>query len=208
MASEVDTDFKHAARLGGLLSKGYSEDLLRLLVNYKDISASEAASRLDLHIRTAQEFLDGLAELGILERAEVVEKKRPYFRYSLKVPRITIDIDLADLYKNRRPEGRLAREIRERPDSGARFSTARYHQHFGGVVIWRGEGRDRQERRISLTEAQGKFLYHLPFPTAAHLPIAEIMGKAGVAPSHANEVLDIVDLLETCGVVEAREDSG
>lgn len=198
-------DFKHAARLGAYLSKDYAEDLLRLLVNYKDVSASEAASRLGLHIRTVQDFLEGLAMLGILERMEVVEKKRPYCRYSLKVSRIGIDLDLADLYKIQRPEGKLAREIRERQDSGARFSTARYFQHFGSVVIWTGEGRHREERRISLTEAQGKFLYHLPFPTAAPLPIAEIMEKAGVDPSHANEILDIVDLLETCGVLEARE---
>jgi len=205
MASEPDTNFKHAAQLGGYLSKDYAEDLLRLLVNYKDVSASEAASRLGLHIRTAQEFLDGLAGLGILERVEVVEKKRPYCRYSLKVPRIRIDIDLADVYRVPRPEGKLSREIRESQDSGARFSTARYRQHFGSVVIWAGEGRHRQERRISLTEAQGKFLYHLPFPTAAHLPIAEIMEKAGVNTAHTNEILDIVDLLEECGVVEARE---
>jgi len=198
-------DFKLVAQLGALLAKDYAADLLRLLVNYQDVSASEAASRLDLHIRTVQDFLDGLTALGILERVEVVEKKRPYRRYSLRVPRISIDLNLAELYKVRKPEGKLAREIRERQDSGARFSTARYHQHFGSVVIWTGEGRHRQERRISLTEAQGKFLYHLPFPTAAHLPVAEIMEKAGVSPSNTNEILDIVDLLETCGVVEARE---
>ena len=157
-------DLRGVAQLGALLSKDHAEGLLRLLANYKDVSASEAASRLDLHIRTAQEFLDGLTALGIVERVEVVEKKRPYHRYSLKRPHIRIELDLAGPYKVQKPEGKLAREIRERQDSGARFSAARYHQHFGSVVIWTGEGRERQERRISLTEAQGKFLYHLPFP--------------------------------------------
>ena len=90
-------DFKEAAKLGTFLSKDYAEDLFTLLVNYKDISASEAASRLNLHIRTAQEFLEAMTSLGILAKEEVYEKKRPYFRYSLKKQRITMDLDLAHL---------------------------------------------------------------------------------------------------------------
>ena len=39
-------DFKRAAKLGNYLSKDYAEDFFNLLVNYQDISASEAASRL------------------------------------------------------------------------------------------------------------------------------------------------------------------
>ena len=46
-------DFQTAALLGASLSKDYAEDFFKLLVNYQDISASEAASRLSLHIRTA-----------------------------------------------------------------------------------------------------------------------------------------------------------
>ena len=76
-------DFRNAAKLGTYLSKDYAEDFFGLLVNYQDISASEAVSRLGLHIRTAQDFLEAMASLGILEKEEVYEKKRPYFRYSL-----------------------------------------------------------------------------------------------------------------------------
>ena len=49
-------DFKKAALLGTYISKDYAEDVFKLLVNYKSISASEAASRLNLHIKTAQDF--------------------------------------------------------------------------------------------------------------------------------------------------------
>ena len=57
-------DFKTAAALGALLSKDYAENFFKLLVNYQDISASEAASRLNLHIRTAQDFLESLHALN------------------------------------------------------------------------------------------------------------------------------------------------
>ena len=82
-------NFKEAAKLGNYLAKDYAEDFFTLLVNYQNISASEAASRLGLHIRTAQDFLDAMVELDVLEKEEVYEKKRPYFRYSLKTQSMT-----------------------------------------------------------------------------------------------------------------------
>lgn len=197
-------DFETAAKLGALFSKDYAKEIFRLLVNYKDLSASEAASRVNLHIQTAQDFLEAMASLGILSKQEVYEKKRPYFRYSLQKKKIVMDIDLASLLEHEQPEGKLSRKIRENKNSRARFTTARYDPYFSNVVIWTGEGRDRKERKINLTIPQGKFLFHLPFPTAEFQSIAEIMHKAGVEKSHATEMLDIVEVLEKYGVIEAK----
>ena len=195
-------DLKTAAKLGTYISKDYAEDLFRLLTNYKDISASEAASRLDLHIKTAQEFMEAMASLDILEKEEVYEKKRPYFRYSLKKKRITMDIDLTSLIKKQGPEGDLNRKIKEKKNTGVRFAAARDNRSISSVTIWIGKGRKRKERKISLTLPQGMFLYHLPFPTAGYLSIAQIMEKAQVDQSFTNEILDIVDLLEKYQVIE------
>jgi hypothetical protein len=60
-------EFQEASKLSSFLAKDYAEAFFRLLVNYQDISASEAASRLNLHIRTAQDFLEGLTNLGNLQ---------------------------------------------------------------------------------------------------------------------------------------------
>ncbi|UCC65395.1 MAG: hypothetical protein JSV36_10275 [Anaerolineae bacterium] len=196
-------NFKTAAKLGLYIAKDYAEDLFELLVNYQDISASEAASRLNLHIRTAQDFLEAMASLDILTKEEVHEGKRPYFRYSLKRQRITMDIDLTEI-KRGQPGEKLTKKIRENKNSGARFSTARNDQYISSVAIWIGEGRERKERRISLTMPQGKFLYHLPFPNAEHLSISEIMRKAKVDATLSPEILDIVELLEKYGVIEAQ----
>ncbi|UCC41279.1 MAG: hypothetical protein JSV96_07610 [Candidatus Aminicenantes bacterium] len=197
-------DFNSAAKLGAFISKDYAEEIFRLLVNYKDISASEAASRLSLHVQTAQDFLEAMASLGILVKKEVYEKKRPYFRYSLKKKKIAMDIDLASLLEQKQPEGKLSKNIRESKNAGARFTTARYDPYFSSVVIWIGEGRDRKERKINLTIPQGKFLFQLPFPTAEFLTIAEIMQKTGVDKVHSPEILDIVELLEKYGVIELK----
>ena len=195
-------DFQKAARLGACLSKDYAQDLFALMVNYRDISASEAASRLNIHIRTAQDFLETLAELGILEKQEVYERKRPYFRYTLRQASIKLEINLESLFSNRGSDIQLDRAIREKKGGGARFSTARGGQQIASVTTWAGRGRDRQERKISLTTAQGQFLYHLPFPTAAYLTIAETMKKAGVENKNKGEVIDLVGVLEEHGVIE------
>jgi hypothetical protein len=195
-------NFKTAATLGGYLAKSYAKDFFELLVTYKDVSASEAASRLNLHIQTAQDFLEAMTSLGILSKVEVYEKKRPYFRYTLEKELISLEIDLTKLQSNK-PEGLLTRQIREKLNTGARFSTARSGQVINSVSIWTGEGRDRKERRINLTTPQGKFLYHLPFPNAQPLTVLEIMRKAGLDEKLSPEILDIVGALEDLGVIEA-----
>jgi hypothetical protein len=194
-------DFKEAAKLGTYLAKDYAQDFFALLVNYQDISASEAASRLGLHIRTAQDFLEAMALLDILSKEEVYEKKRPYFRYTLKTDHIRMDIDLTKIQQEQAPDD-LVREIRERSNAGANFSLARGGEFISHVSLWTGEGRDRKERKISLTRPQGFFLYHLPFPNTTPLPIVDIMRKANVKEELAPEILDIVQLLEKYKVIE------
>jgi predicted transcriptional regulator len=196
-------DFERASRLGACLSKDYAAEMFRLLVNYRSLSASEAASRLDLHVQTAQSFLETLVSLGILDKEESLEKSRPYFRYALKATRITLEVDLASLAVDDAQAG-LGRRIRERRNAGARFTEARGGNAISSVAVWTGEGRSREERKLTLTEAQGAFLYHLPFPGAESLSVSAIMKRAGVDESRAPEILDIVGRLEALGVVEAR----
>ena len=194
-------DFQTAAILGGFLAKSYAKDFFELLVTYKDISASEAASRLNLHIQTAQDFLEAMTSLGILSKVEVYEKKRPYFRYTLAKERIRLEIDLTKMQR-REPQGVLSKRIRERRDAGARFTTARSGHAISSIVIWTGEGRDRKERKINLTTPQGNFLYHLPFPNAQPLTVLEIMRKAELDDALSPEIVDIVGALEDWGVIE------
>ncbi len=194
-------EFEKAAALSSYLAKDYASEIFRLLVNYQDISASEAASRLGIHIRTAQDYLDGLAEHGIVEKTEVHERKRPYYRYNLVEKEISFHVDLTEFEQQDPGEG-LDRMVRERQNASSNFSIARSGGHFNAVTIWEGKGRERNERKISLTTPQGKFLFHLPFPQARPMSIAEIMEKAGVEREYAAEIQDIIDELERSGVVE------
>ncbi len=197
-------DFTCAAKLGACLAKDHAQDVFRLLVNYRDISASEAASRTDLHIKTAQDFLETLTDLGLVSRVEVHEGKRPYYRYSLQQKKIQFELDLTSLSGAAAAEQRQSSRIRERKNASAHFATARDVNQLSHVVISTGEGRDRRQRKINLTAAQGRFLYHLPFPTAEPLTIEEIMTKAGLPSDRRAEVLSIVELLEEHRVLDVH----
>jgi len=195
-------DFHTAAKYASLLSKDYAEDIFKLLVNYQAISASEVATRLDLHIKTAQDFLESLEQLGILNKEEVIEKKRPYYRYILKQTRLIIDIDLMQV-KREPSQNNLSLYIREKENAGARFKVARNDDYITSVTIWTGSGREREERKIKLTTLQGRFLFHLPFPKAEPLTIDGIMQKAGIDQNLAPEIIDLVQLLEKYTVIES-----
>lgn len=196
-------DFKEAAKLGSCLSKDYAEDLFRLLATYESISSSEAASRVNMHIKTTQDFLEDLYDLGILEREEVYEGKRPYFRYRLKVKQLSFNINL-EPFPRKEPvtDIRMNLKIREKKNTGARFTTSRSNDYISNVVIWTGEGRNRTERKINLSMPQGKFFFHLPFPTAEASSISEIMRRADIDGTYFPEIIDIVNVMIEFGVIE------
>ncbi|WP_319479371.1 hypothetical protein [uncultured Draconibacterium sp.] len=195
-------NFEQAARFGTYISKNYSKDIFRLLNNYRDISASEAASRLGIHIQTVQDFLEAMADLGILSKKEVTERKRPYFRYTLEKQKIAFEIDLLEELRNSGDSSLEQSKIREKRNAGVRFSLARNGQYFSNLAIWVGKGRERSEKKINLTTAQGKFLYNLPFPDGEHLSLEEIRVKAGVEPEHLPEIKDLVEDLIQYKVIE------
>ena len=194
-------NFKEAAKISAYLSKDYAEKIFRLIMAYQDISASEAASRLGMHIRTVQEFLDTMASYDIIEKKEVYEKKRPYYRYAIKKKKIEIIIDLDQEFETKN-EHHSEFKIREIKKTGAKFSVARNGEYFSAVTIWIGEGRAVKERKISLTSAQGQFLYYLPFPDAEPMQIDKIMRKGKIDEANRPEILDIVNELFDLKVVD------
>jgi len=197
--------FEDAARFGTYISKSFARDIFRLLNNYRDISASEAASRLGLHIQTVQDFLEAMTELGILSRKEAIERKRPYFRYILEKRKIEFELDLEKELESRAADILERGRICERKNAGVRFSLARNGQYFSNVTIWMGRGRERKEKRINLTIAQGKFLYNLPFPDGEPMGLEKIREKAGLEKEHMAEIKDLVEELVQYKVIEVFE---
>ena len=199
------TDFEKLKLFGAYISKEYSDKLLRLLYLYKDISASEAASRVGMHIKTVQEFFDALYEVGIADKKEVYESKRPYFRYTLKSTTLEMRLNINDLVPQNDNAAAGDILIRERKNANVRFTTARNKLFFSSVSVWIGKGRETEEKKVNLTIPQGKFLFNLPFPNAGFLSVSEIMKKAEVSEEHKSEIIDIVNLLIEHKVIETTD---
>ena len=199
------SDFKKIRQLGAFLAKEHAVDLLRLLYLYKDISASEAASRLSIHIRTVQDFFDALHESDVLIKEEVFEKKRPYFRYTLKIDKIICELDISALVDVSPTTTENKLKIREHKNASVHFTTSRNNLYFSSVTIWIGEGRGRSEKKVNLTNAQGKFLFNLPFPETSFLSVDHIMKKTETTEEHRQEIMDIVNLLIEHGVIEIEK---
>jgi transposase len=201
----VITDFERIKLFGAFISKEYSRELLRLLYLYKDISSSEAASRVGMHIKTVQEFFDALNEVGLLDKKEAYEGKRPYFRYTLKSNDVKIQFSIAGLIPNDKDHSAGELFIREKKNANVKFTIARNKLFFSSVSIWLGKGRETTEKKISLTIPQGRFLFNLPFPNADFAKVPEIMRKAEVLDEHKSEIIDIVKLLIDHKVIEIKE---
>ncbi len=195
-------DFIRAGKLGSLISREYAQEFFALLVKYRDISASQAASRLGLHIKTTQDFLEALLEEGIVSRREVSEGKRPYFRYSLERTKLSIDVDISSLH-DREADGRLlGLRIRETRNSGAIFKSSGGDDRISSITFFSGSGRSRTSRKLNLTASQGRFIFHLPFPTQDHAPVAVIAEKSGIDESRMPEILDLVEILLENGIID------
>lgn len=204
MKKEKDiTPFEKSQRLASFLAKDYCGRFLTLLIKYRDVSASEAASRLDIHVKTAQDFLEGLFDAGILKRREAVEGKRPYYRYSLKEKTIRIFFDLDDLYNPSHVQSVPSWRVKERKNSGALFKEGR-GEKISSVTVFEGRGRSRRERRYNLTDCQGRFLFHLPFPTEPPSPLMEILKKASLQEGCFPEIMDLVDILSRHNIIEKK----
>lgn len=186
------TDLDKIMKFGAFVSKNYAPDFFRLLNAYQDISASEAASRLNLHIQTAQDFLEAMTELEVLSREEKTERKRPYYRYTLKTTQVDLMLNLEALSENKPSNNEEELAIREVKNAGAQFSVARGGNYFSSITLKLGKGRTGKLQRINLTQAQGQFLFHLPFPDALPLKVSEIIKRAGIDPVYTAEINDII----------------
>ena len=174
---------------------------------YNDISASEASSRLGLHVQTVQEFFETTTSIGLTKKKEVIEKKRPYFRYSLVEKELTLKFDLNDWVGDSEEKGKTeAVLIREKKNSHSHFTVARGGSFFSTVSVMVGSGRKRKYKKINLTNAQGKFLYHLPFPDANPLTVDEIINDAQIDLKNKPEIEDIVKELVDFSVIEKMGD--
>lgn len=191
-------------RLFEILGKRQAFAILVHLHSHPNTTASEIAAALGIHIATAQKYLEGLEEGGILLSRERPSKPRTAQEYHLSDSKFTLEIDiekLAEEEKKKADDRKLARIfVREksRPDVAYEWDDA--EKRITAVLFFRKGLRRRMEQKLALSKEEGRFLWSVPFQSEKFMTAAEVMVAAGLELDEA-VAMRMLEKFESLGIL-------
>lgn len=186
------------------LAREYSIELLQELHARGWSSASELAREMGIHVATAMRKLAELEGLDLLEKRSRVGSD--VTEYHLSRPRFEIVLDFdADARVAARNAWRHAGHIvvKERPNRKVLLESDDQARRVRRIVFLRVLRRRTEARTMELSEAEGRFLWALPFASEPGRSVAEICRRAGMeSPLQLSRILEFVKELERLGILE------
>ncbi len=193
-----------------ILGKKQAFTILAYLHRHPYSTASELAAALGIHIATAQKYLEGMTEGGILQARERPSKPRTAWEYWLPETKIRLEIDVEALVKaeeNRKgASGRLATLfIREKARPDVAFEWDDSGKRITAVLFFKKGLRRRLERKLGFSKEEGRFLWHVPFQSEKFRNVAEVLSEAGLELEEG-QVLRMVDRFKSLGIVTVEKE--
>ena len=184
-------------RLSNLIGKEYTGKILNILFQNPYKSASEVAKILNIHIATAQSYLEELEKFNIISFRTHKVGTRPYKEYFPIKSQIKIEIDLNKAseinIKNRQYfEKRL---IREKKDLNVLYDIKQNESKIIKVYIHDDSERKRIKYSLDLNDIEGKFMWFIPFPSENPCSILDICKKAEINEYNLKHIKDFVEKL-------------
>jgi DNA-binding HxlR family transcriptional regulator len=196
-------------KLFEILGKKQAFAILVYLLRHPKSTASELASALGIHIATAQRYLEGLEEGGLLFSRERPSKPRTAQEYWLVDSKFTLEIDvgaLAEEEERKGGSGRLAALfIREKARPDVAFEWDDSGKRITAVLFFKKGMRRRLERKVGFSKEEGRFLWHTPFQSEKFKSVAEVLREAGLELEEL-QVLRMVDRLKSLGIVTVENE--
>ena len=163
------------------------------------------AGVLNIHIATAQKYLEALEQSGIISSRDRPSKPRTAKEYSLISPRISIEIDIEALAGAGGGAGGGTPDlgeimVRERARSDVAFEWDDAGQRITAVLFFRKGLRRRMERKVVLSPDEGRFLWHVPFQSESFRTAQDILGRSGVR-MNPFRVMEMVRKFETLEII-------
>ena len=186
------------------LAREYSVELLQEMHARGWSSASELAREMGIHVATAMRKLAELEALGLLEKrsrsdADVTE-------YRLTSPRVEIVLDFdADAKAAAREAWRQAERVlvKEHPNRKVLLESDDTTKRVRRILFLRVLRRRTEARAMELAEAEGAFLWHLPFASEPARSVADVCRRGGIeSPLQVSRILAFVAEMERMGVVD------
>lgn len=185
-------------RLAQALGRPFAGEILASLYEKPYQSASDIARVLDIHVATAQKYLQELKECGVLGTRPRKGVSRPTEEYWVASPRISIDIDFDRLTTREDAEARANQMfVREASGSTAVFESDPKGERITEVLLLEDGERRRIATRMPLGEAEGRFLYQVPPSGQAARSVLDIATRANLPKTSLADCLDLCERLAT-----------
>ncbi len=186
------------------LAREYSVELLQELHARGWSSASELAREMGIHVATAMRKLAELESLGLLEKRARTEGD--VTEYRLAKPRVEIVLDFeADARAASRSAWKQAERVlvKEHPNRKVLLESDDQARIVRRVLFLKVLRRRTEARTMELAEAEGSFLWHLPFASEPARSVADICRQGGIEnPLQVSRILAFVTEMERQGVVD------
>ena len=159
---------------------------------------------MGIHVATAMRKLAELEGLGLLEKRP--RPDRDVTEYRLARPRVEIILDFdADAKATSRDAWRRAERVlvKEHPNRKVLLESDDRAHRVRRVLFLKVLRRRTEARTMELGEAEGAFLWHLPFASEPARSVADVCHRGGIEnPLQVSRILAFVTEMERLGVVD------
>lgn len=159
---------------------------------------------MGIHVATAMRKLAELEALGLLEKRSRAEDD--VTEYRLAKPRVEIILDFdADAKAASRDAWRQAERVlvKEHPNRKVLLESDDEARRVRRILFLKVLRRRTEARTMELAEAEGTFLWHLPFGSQAARSVADVCRRGGIEnPLQVSRILAFVAEMERLGVVD------
>lgn len=179
-------------RVAALLAREKTGEILARLRSRPYLAASELARLEDIHVATAQRYLQELLETDLVGARLRKGANRPTQEYWLREPRIRIDIDLEGMPGVAEEEllGTAKRlGVRDAGNAQVVYDTHPQTGVVQGILILSESPPRLVSRRMSVIPSVGRFLSRLPGRSEAPRHVWDVMQEAGLGVADLPAVL-------------------
>ncbi len=190
-------------KLAAVLGKEVTGRILAVLAHESYLSASDIASRLHIHIATAQKYLMEMKEAGLVNSRWRRSPTRPTEEYWLSKDKITIEIDLrSDVGRKDMESLANSLTLSLRRDVNVAIDSDDSKKMVSEILVLGDGDRPIIGNRIKLDNVEGRFAWHLA-EEPTNVRVMDVVEKAELDSKYLPQIMDLVDKLTNIGAVRS-----
>lgn len=196
-------------RAAFVLGKEHCIDVVENLYLREWSTATEIAEELKIHTATAVKYLTELHEIGIVEKRTREGKYKDAFEYRLINPEINLTLNFEKIIAEE-SKGVIKKagliKVKEQVRDDVNYEWDDEKQKILKINIIGSGLRRSIKESVELSTLEGRFFWHMPYPSEESISVEQICEKAGIKNAlEFKKILNFVDVLKEKGIIEASE---